>query len=89
MVKGGQKSLWPLLKVTISMPLIDAQTLVRDVLAAHPQTAAVFLQHDMLCVGCLIAPFHTLAEACDEHDLDETAFLTDVSHAISAGPSLV
>ena len=39
-----------------------------------PATAAVFLSHRMLCFGCPIAPFHTIADACAEYRLDETVF---------------
>ena len=65
------------------MSLIDNSLLVSDVLTKYPQTAQVFLNHQMLCVGCLVAPFHTLADACLEHGLDEDVFLADLTRAIA------
>jgi len=65
------------------MPLIDKNILVSQILADHPQTVSVFLKYDMLCVGCLVAPFHTVEDACLEHDLDESAFRRDLTTAIS------
>lgn len=41
-----------------------------DLMRARPSTIAVLIQHHMLCVGCPIAPFHTLSDACREHRID-------------------
>lgn len=35
----------------------------------------------MLCFGCPIAPFHTLADACAEYGLHEDAFLEEIRAA--------
>jgi len=39
--------------------------LVEEVLAAWPQTLAVFLTRRMACPGCAMARFQTLADAAD------------------------
>lgn len=39
-----------------------------------PELASVFFRHNMLCVGCWVASFHTLSDACDAYDLDIKAF---------------
>ena len=39
-----------------------------------PETIPVFMRHKMLCVGCLVAPFHTVLDACREYELDVDAF---------------
>ena len=67
------------------MQLIDKNILVSKILSDHPQTASVFFKFNMLCVGCLVAPFHTIEEACQEHDLDEISFRGDLTAAILAG----
>jgi hybrid cluster-associated redox disulfide protein len=36
----------------------------------------------MLCVGCLIAPFHTIVDACMEYGLDEEAFSAELRAAV-------
>ncbi len=47
-----------------------------------PATVPVFLRHHMLCVGCLVGPFHTVVDACDEHGVDQAAFLRELSEAM-------
>ncbi len=47
-----------------------------------PSTAVVFRQHKMQCVGCPIAPFHTVIEACIEYRCDEAAFRADLRRAV-------
>jgi hybrid cluster-associated redox disulfide protein len=39
-----------------------------------PHMVQVFLGKQMLCPGCPVAPFHAIADACAEYDLDEMAF---------------
>ena len=65
------------------MSLIDKTILISEILAKYPQTAQVFLKYQMHCVACLVAPFHTLADACLEHGLDEDAFRADLTRAIA------
>jgi hybrid cluster-associated redox disulfide protein len=48
---------------------------VDDVMRAAPDTIRVFLDHRMGCVGCPIATFHTIEDACREHRIDGGAFL--------------
>lgn len=43
---------------------------VMDIMDRWPETLSVFLRHKMLCIGCSVAPFHTVEDACVEHDLD-------------------
>ena len=47
---------------------------VDDVMSRSPQTIRVFLQFKMRCVGCPIACFHTVDDACREHGVDRVAF---------------
>ncbi len=55
-----------------------------DVMKIWPQTISVFLRHKMLCVGCLVNPFHTIADACVEYELDEESFRLELRAAINA-----
>jgi hybrid cluster-associated redox disulfide protein len=48
---------------------------VDDVMRTKPETIRVFLAHRMGCVGCPIATFHTVDDACQEHDIDRDAFM--------------
>lgn len=42
---------------------------VAEIMRRWPATIRVFLDRNMRCVGCPIAPFHTLVDAAAEHRL--------------------
>jgi hybrid cluster-associated redox disulfide protein len=44
---------------------LTASMTVADVLLKRPLVARILVNHHMHCVGCAIAPFETLAEACE------------------------
>lgn len=50
-----------------------------------PQTLSVFIKHQMLCIGCTIAPYHIIKDACREHDLDEDKVVVELIAAIKSG----
>ncbi len=54
---------------------VDFDALVDDVMNAFPATIRVFLDFKMGCVGCPIARFHTVDEACTEYGVDRAVFL--------------
>lgn len=55
-----------------------------EIMRAWPGTIRVILRHRMLCVGCPIAPFHTISDACREHGVDEALFLDDIKREIGS-----
>lgn len=57
--------------------------LVDDVMRERPETIRVFLAFRMRCIGCPIASFHTVDDACREHGVDRAAFL-DALNALCA-----
>jgi hybrid cluster-associated redox disulfide protein len=48
---------------------------VDEVMRRWPATIRIFLDFRMGCVGCPIAAFHSVEEACNEHDVNLAAFL--------------
>ena len=62
---------------------IGFHTLVNDVMGDRPSTIRVFLDFRMRCVGCPIACFHTVDDACREHGVDREHFLAALR---GAGP---
>lgn len=62
---------------------LTLEALMRD----WPATIEVFLRHGMLCVGCLVNPFHTIEDACVEHGLDPEAFRAELAVIMSELPS--
>lgn len=63
------------------LPVSDTLT-VFEIMDTWPETISVFLQFKMLCVGCSVAPFHTIEEACMEHEISEDAFRDALQSAI-------
>lgn len=58
--------------------LTDPDLPLEDLMAEWPQTISVFLRHKMLCVGCMVSPFHTVTDACREYHLNEEAFMCEL-----------
>lgn len=52
----------------------DADLPLSRLFALWPEAGHAFLEARMLCFGCPIARFHTVADACHEYRLDEEAF---------------
>lgn len=52
-----------------------AITTVDDVMQRWPATLGVFIRFGMKCIGCPIAPFHSVEDACREHALAEEKVL--------------
>lgn len=61
--------------------LDDPDLPLADLMTYWPGTISVFLRHKMLCVGCLISPFHTIVDACAEYGLNQTDFLAELWEA--------
>jgi hybrid cluster-associated redox disulfide protein len=62
---------------------IGADSLVCEVLEAHPGTATVFVRHGVQCVGCYIAPFHTIADSAREHAVSLEFLLADLNRSVA------
>jgi hybrid cluster-associated redox disulfide protein len=55
-------------------------------LQERPETLSVFLENGMHCVGCVMAPFMTVAEAAASHRLDPDELIEDL-RAAASGPA--
>ena len=62
---------------------ITADSLVKEVVESHPQTIAVFVKHGLNCVGCYIAPFHTITDTAREYALQLEPLLSELNGTIS------
>jgi len=67
-------------KRTLSMALVD------EVLRDCPRSAEVFIHRRMHCVGCPIASFHSVEEACNEHGQRLDDVVADLQAAMAAPP---
>jgi hybrid cluster-associated redox disulfide protein len=54
---------------------ITKDTIIGDILDAKPETAPLFMEIGMHCLGCPASRGETLAEACDVHGVDADEFL--------------
>lgn len=63
---------------------ITADCLIQEVVERYPQTVAIFVRHRLQCVGCLIAPYHTIADSAREYALPLEPLLDDFNQAIAA-----
>ena len=58
--------------------------LVGDVMRDAPWAIRIFLEFKMGCVGCPIASFHTIDDACREHNIDRARFMRALSGKVPA-----
>ncbi|SHF21581.1 hybrid cluster protein-associated redox disulfide domain-containing protein [Litoreibacter ascidiaceicola] len=63
----------------------DPDLPLQDLMSRWPQTIEVFLRHKMLCVGCMITPFHAVIDACIEYHLDYDTFIDELRAVIETG----
>ncbi|MER8963315.1 DUF1858 domain-containing protein [Mesorhizobium sp. M0959] len=61
---------------------INSDMVVDEIMRKWPATVAVVVNYRMLCVGCPIGSFHTVAEACREHRINQTCFILDLESAV-------
>ena len=64
----------------MSDPDLTLDRLMRE----WPGTIPVFIRHRMMCVGCLITPFHTITDACREYGLDEDDFRRELDRSVAS-----
>lgn len=56
-----------------------------EIMDRRPETIAVFLRYRFICVGCVIAPYHRLIDACAEHGADLEEVCSALEDAIRRG----
>jgi hybrid cluster-associated redox disulfide protein len=61
---------------------VEPTELVDDVMREWPTTIRVFLDYGLRCVGCPIACFHSVDDACREHGVDRARFLADLNAVV-------
>jgi len=57
--------------------------IVDDVMTRWPVTIRVFLDFKLGCVGCPIASFHSVDDACREHGIDAGSFVAALRGAVA------
>ncbi|MBX3086404.1 MAG: DUF1858 domain-containing protein [Anaerolineae bacterium] len=62
--------------------LIRPEMLVDEVTRRYPQTANVFVQHTMACVGCTLGMFHTVEEVAKVYRIELNTLLDQLNAQI-------
>jgi hybrid cluster-associated redox disulfide protein len=63
---------------------VTADSLVQQVVELYPQTIPTFNRLGMLCVGCFIAPHHTIADCAREYALSTEYLLDELNQVLLA-----
>ena len=58
---------------------------VSEIMRRWPATMRLFIDRRLLCVGCPIAPFHTLTDVAREHHVDEDGLVEIVLAVVQEG----
>jgi hybrid cluster-associated redox disulfide protein len=64
-------------------PTIGADTNVDELVSRYPSTVLVFIKHRMVCVGCEVARFESVAEACEIYRKPLEPLLIDLRRAVA------
>ena len=65
---------------------IDPDMTVDEIMRRWPSTIRVMIRNHMLCIGCPIGVFHTVADACQAHCIDEESFARELLDAMRSDP---
>lgn len=66
------------------MPRITAAMTVEDLLDRFPSAIPVFVSRRMQCIGCPVARFETVAEACAIYRMDTEHFIAEIAAIIGS-----
>lgn len=65
---------------------IDPDMSVDEIMRRWPATFRVMIRHRMLCIGCPIGIFHTVADVAAAHAMDEAALSAELLAAMRTDP---
>ena len=64
--------------------LITPDAILDTLLDTYPHIAEVIVAHAMVCVGCPISRFHTLAEIAAAYGLDVDMFIQELRQHVDS-----
>ena len=71
----------------MSTPMPTSDMTVADVLEQWPETVPVFQELKLACVGCVMAPFDTMADIADIYKMDLQEIMSALRQAIKSAGS--
>lgn len=66
----------------MSDTVISTDMRMAVIISTWPETIPVFLDYGMICVGCYMSEFDTLADALKVYGIPEHQIVHDLYHAI-------
>ncbi len=66
------------------MKEITKDTVIAEILNVAPDTAPLFLEMGMHCLGCVMASGETVGEACEVHGVNADEFITKINAFVNA-----
>jgi hybrid cluster-associated redox disulfide protein len=71
-------------KLDVTQPIerITTDCLVQELVRRYPQTIAILARHGLQCAGCIISPFHTIADSAREYAVSIQPLLSELNRAI-------
>ncbi|MBO4830862.1 MAG: DUF1858 domain-containing protein [Oscillospiraceae bacterium] len=66
------------------MKEITKDTVIADILNIAPDSAPMFLEMGMHCLGCVMASGETVGEACEVHGVNADEFLKKINAFVNA-----
>jgi hybrid cluster-associated redox disulfide protein len=67
----------------IAMVRIDRSITVAQLLDQHPAAMRPFIDWQMSCIGCPMAPYHTIEDVCREYDLPLDDFTQELAATVN------
>ncbi|HHX30254.1 MAG TPA: DUF1858 domain-containing protein [Clostridiaceae bacterium] len=59
--------------------IVTRETMILDLLQQHSDTAAVLMDHGLHCLGCMLASYENLEQACMAHGIDVDRLVEDLN----------
>ncbi len=69
------------------IPYLSPDITVKKLLDRYPQLLQLFMDLGLLCIGCPVEAFHTLADVALEYQLDLNQLLQRIDTAIGSNES--
>ena len=63
--------------------MISKDMSITEVVEKYPDTAEIFMQHGMHCLGCMAARFENIEQGALAHGIDVDALIEDLNKSIS------
>jgi hybrid cluster-associated redox disulfide protein len=64
------------------MPITKEMSII-EVVQKHPQTAEIFRNHGMGCLGCAAARFENIEQGASAHGIDIEALIADLNKTVA------